>query len=187
MNPINSYNPHYGNSHQQLATIPPNQPTTSFTMQPTPTNMQQQYEVCQVQPTVLQLTYNTQFPPLNYQLPTPQPAYYPHIPPLTPQETRMQIAVTPHIAHAEDPELEENSDKETQAPIHEWQVVNNTKKRKIEHNQKKDNTTKQTLITTSNRFEALSKQTSNSNDGQTQPTSQPIHKPTPIFIYGVLN
>ena len=52
----------------------------------------------------------------------------------------MQIAVTPHIAHAEDAELEENSDKETQDPIHEWHMVNNTKKRKIEHNQKKDNT-----------------------------------------------
>ena len=111
--------------------IPQNQPTTSFTMQPTPINLQQQYEVCQVQPTD-QLTYNTQFPPLNYQLTTPQPTYYPHIPPLTPQQTRMQIAATPHIAHAEDPELEENSDKETQDPIHEWQVFNNTKKRKID-------------------------------------------------------
>ena len=151
-------------------------------MQPISINLQQQYEICQVQPTDLQLTYNTQFPPLNYQLTTSQPTYYPHIPPLTQQQTRMQIADTPHIAHAEDSELEENSDKETQDPTHEWQVINNTKNRKIEHDQKKDNTTKQTLITTSNRFEALSKQTSNNNDGQTQPTSQPIPKPPYLHI-----
>jgi hypothetical protein len=62
MNPTNGLNLHYGNPQQQLATSPPNQPTTSFSMQPmqqTPINLQQQYEVCQVQPADLQQTYNT--------------------------------------------------------------------------------------------------------------------------------
>jgi hypothetical protein len=99
----------------------------------------------------------------------------------------MQAAVTPHTVHEEDLEPEESIDKETQDPIHEWQLVNKTKKRKREQSQKKDHETKQTHITTNNRFDALSQQNGNSNNVQAQPTTQPIPKPPPIFIYVVLN
>lgn len=187
MNPINNYNQHYGNSQQPMATILPHQPITSIAAQPTPIDKQQQYEVGQVQPTDLHLTYDSQFPPINYQPTIPQQLYYPHIPPPAPQQTRFQIATIPHTAYTEDLELDGNSDTEIQDPIHEWQMVKNTKKRKIEHNQKKADTTKQTLITTNNRFETLNKQTDSGNGDQTPPTTQPIPKPPPIFVYGVLN
>jgi hypothetical protein len=99
----------------------------------------------------------------------------------------MLVAVTPHIVHEEDLEPKESSDKGTQDPIHEWQLVNNTKKGKREQSQKKDDNTKQTHITTTNRFGALSQQKGNSNNDQAQPTTQPIPKRPHIFIYGVLN
>jgi hypothetical protein len=89
-------------------------------MQHTPINLNQQYEVCQVQPADLQHTYNTQFLPPSCQLPTPQQTYWYHFPPLSPKKTAMQAAVTPQTVREEDLEPEESSDKETQDPIHEW-------------------------------------------------------------------
>jgi hypothetical protein len=64
-----------------------------------------------------------------------------------------------------------------------------TKQRKGKENktQTHDNTTQQTYIKTSNRFEALSQQNGKSSNEQTQSNSQLPPKPPPIFIYGVLN
>jgi hypothetical protein len=156
-------------------------------MQQTPINLQQQYEVCQVQPADLQQTYYTQFLPLSCQLATPQQTYCSHFPPLPSQQDTMQVVVTPHVVHEEDLEPANSSDNGTKDPIHEWQLVSNAKKKKREQSQKQDDKTKQPHITTSNRFGALSQQNGNSNNDQAQPTTQPIPKPPPIFICGVLN
>ena len=67
------------------------------------------------------------------------------------------------------------------------QSVDKTEKRKRELNQKNDDKTKQTYITTSNRFEALSPQNGSNTNEQTQTNTQLTHKPPPIYIYGVLN
>jgi hypothetical protein len=59
MNSPNGSNPLYGNYQQQVAATQPNQPITSLFMQPSqqsPNNSQQQYEVCQIQPTNLHQT-----------------------------------------------------------------------------------------------------------------------------------
>jgi len=53
--------------------------------------------------------------------------------------------------------------------------------------QKKDSTTNQTHIKSRNIYEALCQQNSNSSNEQAQPTTQPLPKLPPIFIYGVLN
>jgi len=97
----------------------------------------------------------------------------------------MQAAATSQIDSDDDLEFEKSSDKETQVPAHEWQSVGQTKKRKRSQSQKPYEQTKQ--IHTSNRFQALSQQNSDSSKEQTQPSVQLIPKPTPIFIYGVLN
>jgi hypothetical protein len=79
-------------------------------LQQIPINLQQQYEVCQVQPADPQQTYNTQFLPLSRQLATPQQTYCSHFPPLPSQQDTMKVAFTPHIVHEEDLEPEESSD-----------------------------------------------------------------------------
>jgi hypothetical protein len=161
MNSSNSFNPLYGNYQQQLATTQQNQPTTSYSMQPLQQisiNFQQQYEVCQVQPSNLHQTCNTQFSPLNYQQANPQQLYNSHFPPLSLQQITTQAAITSQIESIDNIELEESSDKETQEPVHEWQSVDKTKKRKRELSQKSDDKTKPTYIKTSNRFEVLSQQ-----------------------------
>jgi len=52
--------------------------------QQSPNNSQQQYEVCQIQPTNLHQTYNTQYPPLNYQQTNLQQMYNSYFPPAAP-------------------------------------------------------------------------------------------------------
>ena len=52
--------------------------------------------------------------------------------------------------------------------------------------EKNDDKTKQTYITTSNRFETLSPLNGSNSNEQTQPNTQLTPKPPPIFIYGVL-
>jgi len=134
---------------QQFAATQPNQPTTSLFIQPSqqsPYNSQQQYEVCQIQPTNLHQTYNTQYPPLNYQQTNLQQMYNSHFPPLPLLRNAKQAIVTTQSESDEGLELEEYSNKETQEPVHEWQSVDKTKKRKRELNQKNDNKTKQTYV-----------------------------------------
>jgi len=83
MNSPNGSNPLYGTYQQQCAATQLNQPTTSFSMQPSqqsPNNSQKQYEVCQNQPTNLHQTYNTQYPSLNYQQTNFQQMYNTHSP-----------------------------------------------------------------------------------------------------------
>jgi hypothetical protein len=121
-----------------------------------PINFQQQYEVWQFQPANLRQTYNTQFPPLNYQQGNPQQLYNSHFPPLSHQHNETQAAVTSQIESDDDLELEVCSDEDTQESVHEWQSVDETKKRKRDLNQKNDDITKQTYINTSNKFEVLS-------------------------------
>jgi len=113
--------------------------------------------------------------------------YNSHFPPLPLLHNAKQTIVTTQSESDEDLELEECSDKETQEPIHEWQSVDKTKKRKRELTRKNDDKTKQTYITTSNRFETLSPQNGNNSNEQTQPNTQLTPKPPSIFIYGVLN
>jgi len=190
MNSPNGSNPLYGNHQQQFAATQLNQPTTSLFMQPfqqSPNNSQQQYEVCQIQPTNLHQTYNTQYPPLNYQQTNLQQMYNSHFPPLPLLHNAKQTIVTTQSESDEDLELEECSDKETQEPVHEWQSVDKTKKRKTELTQKNEDKTKQTYITTSNRFETLSPQNGSNSNEQTQTNTQLTPQPPPIFIYGVLN
>jgi hypothetical protein len=73
----------------------------------------------------------------------------------------------------------------TQEREHEWQSVDKIKKSKRELNQKNDDKTKPTSITTSNRFEALSPQNGSKTNEQTQPNTQLTPKPPPPFIYMV--
>ena len=113
--------------------------------------------------------------------------YNSHFPPLPLLHNAKQAIVTTQSESDEDLELEEYSDKETQEPVHEWQSVDKTKKRKRELTRKNDDKTKQTYITTSNRFETLSPQNGNNSNEQTQPNTQLTPKPPSIFIYGVLN
>ena len=161
---------------QQFAATQPNQPTTSLFIQPSqqsPYNSQQQYEVCQIQPTNLHQTYNTQYPPLNYQQTNLQQMYNSHCFPLPLLRNAKQAIVRTQSESDENLEHEECSDKETQEPLHEWQSVDKnewqsvdkTKKRKRELTRKNEDKTKQTYIITRNRFEALSPQNgSNSNE-----------------------
>jgi len=155
--------------------------------QQSPNNSQQQYEVCQIQPTNLHQIYNIQCPPLNYQQTNLQQMYNYHFPPLPLLHNAKQTIVTTQSESDEDLLLEEYSDKETQEPVHEWQSVDKTKKKKRELNQINDDKTIQTYITTSNRFENLSPQNGSNNNEQTQPNTQLPLKPPPIFVYGVLN
>jgi hypothetical protein len=193
MNSPKGFNPLYGNYQQQLAATQLNQPTTSFSMQPSQessnNSQQQQYEVCQIQPTNIHQSYNTQYPSLNYQQKNLQQMYNTNFPPLPPSplHNAKQAIVTTQSESDEDLELEEYSDKVTQEPVHEWQFVDKTKKSKRELNQKNDDKTKQTSITTSNRFEALSPQNGSNTDEKTQPNTKLTHKPPPIYIYAVLN
>jgi len=188
MNSPKGSNPLYGNYQQQFAATQLNQPTTSFSMQPSqqsPSNSQQQYEVCQIQLTNLHQTYNTRYPPLNYQQTNLQQMYNTHFPPLPPPPPAYakQAIATTQCESDEDLEFEEYSDKETQEPVYEWQSVDKTKKRERELNQKNEDKTKQTYITTSNRFEALSPQNGSNTNEQTQPNTQLTHKSPPIYIY----
>jgi len=190
MNSPNGSNPLYGNYQQQFATTQLNQPTTSLFMQPSqqsPNNSQHQYEVCQIQPINLHQTYNTQYPRFNYQQTNLQQMYNSHFPLLPLLHNTKQAIVTTQSESDEDLELEECRDKETQEPVHEWQSVDKTKKRKRELNQKNDDKTIQTYITTSNRFETLSPQNGSNSNEQTQPNTQLTPKPPPIFIYGVFS
>jgi len=140
MNSPNGSNPLYGNYQQPFAATQLNQPTTSLFMQPSqqsPNNSQQQYEVCQIQPTNLHQTYNTQYPPLNYQQTNLQQMYNSHFFPLPLLHNAKQAIVTTQSESDEDLELEEYSDQEAQEPVQEWQSVDKTKKRNRELNQKK--------------------------------------------------
>jgi hypothetical protein len=98
-----------------------------------PINFQQQYEVCQVQPVNPHQTYNTQYPLLNDQEANPQQMFNSHFLPLPLQQNATPTAVTSQI-ESDDFELEESSDNETQEPVHKWQSVDKTKKRKREQN-----------------------------------------------------
>ena len=156
--------------------------------QQSPNNSQQQYEVCQIQPTNLHQTYNTQYPPLNYQQTNLQQMYNYHFSPLPLLHNAKQAIVTTQSESDEDLELEECSDKETQEPLQEWKSVDQKKKkRKRELTRKNEDKRKQTYITTSNRFETLSPQNGSNSNEQTQPNTQLTSKPPPIFIYGVFN
>jgi hypothetical protein len=106
--------------------------------QQSPNNSQLQYEVCQIQQTNLHQTHNTQYPPLNYQQKKLQQMYNSHFFPLPLLHNAKQAIVTTQSESDENLELEECGDKETQEPVHEWQSVDKTKKRKRELNQKND-------------------------------------------------
>jgi len=123
--------------------------------QQSPNNSQQQYEVCQIQPINLHQTYNSQYPPLNYQQTNLQQMYNSHCFPLPLLRNAKQAIVRTQSESDENLEHEECSDKETQEPLHEWQSVDKTKKMKRELTRKNEDKTKQTYITTSNRFETL--------------------------------
>jgi hypothetical protein len=69
---------------------------------------------------------------------------------------------------------------------HDWQSVGPAKKRKRTQRQKQTDKPNQDHLTTNNRFEALTQQQADDNDPP-QPQTQPIPKPPPIIIYGVLN
>jgi len=58
---------------------------------------------------------------------------------------------------------------------------------KRELTRKNEDKTKQTYITTSNRFETLSPKNGSNSNEQTQPNTQLTPKPHPTFIYGVFN
>jgi hypothetical protein len=72
--------------------------------------------------------------------------YNSHFPPLHLLHNAKQAIVITQSESDEELELEEYSDKETQEPVHEWQSVDKTKKRKREINPKNYNKTKQTYI-----------------------------------------
>jgi hypothetical protein len=105
--------------------------------------------------------------------------YNSHFHPLSPLQNAKQAIITTQSESHEDLELEAYSDKETQEPVHEWQSVDKTKKKKRKLNQKNEDKTKQTYIKTSNRFEALSQQNGSNSNEQTQITPEP----PPIYIY----
>jgi hypothetical protein len=69
--------------------------------------------------------------------------YNSHFPPLSLQQNATPTAAfTSQIESDDNLELEENSNKETQEPVHEWQSVDKTKKSKRELNQKNNDKTK---------------------------------------------
>jgi len=131
--------------------------------------------------------YDTQFPPLYHQqesslrTPSTHPTQPPHLmnaPPTT---------VPPQTELNDDRDLTESSDTETHESAHEWQSVGPAKKRKRTQKQQYPDQPNQAHTNTNNRFEALNQQQADDNNDQTQPHTQPIPKPPPIIIYGVLN
>jgi len=66
---------------------------------------------------------------------------------------------------------------------HEWQVIRRTKRKKIHRTQ---HNTPETKMDTHNRCGLLTNETNeDSIDGN--PSSTKIHKPPPVFVYGVIN
>jgi len=91
----------------------------------------------------------------------------------------VQAAVSSHIVFENDNEPDDSSDKETQGPIHEWQLVNKTKKMKREQSQKKDSTTNQTHIklATCMKFFVSKTATVATNKPNQPPNPYPNHAP----------
>jgi len=81
-------------------------------------------------------------------------------------------------------EEEEDDEEETQNNSkNEWQGIRRTKRKKIYRTQLN---TPETKIETHNRCDLLTNETNeDSFDGN--PSSTKIHKPPPIFVYGVMN